>query len=152
MSFEKDGLEVVVDLLYGSDVTRKYTPDQSDLPTVLQKVFTRQWDDIWLSLSIATSQRSLLLEYGNNYMMQIKQVLQAEPLESPLINSFRKFVADPNDMGSLSTCISIIKQKRIFKTMPVSTSSPADSLDTQIADCLYVSAVAFPKYKKVKSK
>jgi hypothetical protein len=151
ISFEKDGLAVVVDLLYGSDVTREYTPDRSDLQNVLHKVFTRQWDDVWLSLNIAISQRALLLEDGNNHMMQIRQLLQAEPSDSPLINSFRKFSADQNDSESLSRCISVIKQNNVIKKLPIPASSAVDSIDALLADCLYIYAVVHPKSKKVKS-
>ncbi|MCI0558123.1 MAG: hypothetical protein MN733_06480, partial [Nitrososphaera sp.] len=75
LSFEKDGLVVVLDLLYGSDVTREYTPDRADLQSVLRKVFARRWDDVWLALNVAISERALLLQYANNHMIQIREML-----------------------------------------------------------------------------
>ncbi len=152
LSFEKDGLAVVVDLLYGSDVTREYTPDRADLQSVLKKVFTRHWDDVWLSLNVAISERASLLEYGNNHMMQIRQILQMEPSDSPLIKSFRNFTSDQNDSRSLSNCVSIIKKNDGIRNLPIPSSSAVDSLDTLLADCLYIYAVAQPLAKKVKSK
>lgn len=74
LSFEKDGLAVTVDLLYGSDVTRRFTRDQLTLSTVLRNVFTRKWDDIWLSLNLAIAQRALLLEYGTNHIIETKEI------------------------------------------------------------------------------
>jgi hypothetical protein len=38
-------------------------------------VFKRKWDDIWLSVNLAISQRSLLLKTGNNIINEIKRTL-----------------------------------------------------------------------------
>ncbi len=152
LSFEKDGLTVVVDLLYGSDVTRAYTVDHADLQTVLRKVFARRWDDVWLSLNVAISERSLLLEFGNNHMIRIQEMLRNAPSDSFFIKSFRNFVVDPTDMKSLSNCLSRVKEDKSIRKLPIPSSSAADSLDTLLTDCLYICAVTRPLPKKVKSK
>jgi hypothetical protein len=152
LSFEKDGLAVVLDLLYGSDVTIAYTPDRADLQTVLSKVFARQWDDVWLSLNVAISERALLLECANNHITRIQEILRTAPPDSAFVKSFRNFVADPNDMKSLSNCVSIIEEDERIRKLPIPSSSATDSLNTLLADCIYVCAVVRPPPKKVKSR
>jgi hypothetical protein len=102
LSFEKDGLSVSVDLLYGSDVTRRFTRDQLTLSTVLGNMFTRKWDDIWLSLNLAIAQRALLLEYGTNHIIEIKNMRETESSNSDFESYYRRFVADREDIQSLS--------------------------------------------------
>ncbi len=152
LSFEKDGLEVVLDLLYGSDVTMAYTPDRADLKSVLRKVFARQWDDVWLSLNVAVSERALLLEFASNHIMRIQEILRTAPSDSAFVRSFRNFEADPNNIETLSDCISIIREDESIRKLPVPSSSAVNSLDTLLADCFYVCAVARSVPKKVKSK
>jgi hypothetical protein len=151
LSFEKDGLTVVLDLLYGSDVTRSFTPDQLDLQTVLRKVFSRRWDDLWLSLNVAISERTLLLQFANNHFVQIIQLLKSST-DSQFINSYRKFIADHDDMDSLSDCLSILKEQDGIRKLPIPSSSAVDSIDTLLSDCLYLCAVSQPLSKKPKSK
>jgi hypothetical protein len=150
LSFEKDGLSVSVDLLYGSDVTRRFTRDQLILSTVLGNVFTRKWDDIWLSLNIAIAQRALLLEYGTNHIREIKNMRETESSDSDFESYYRRFVADQDDIQSLSECVRIVKEKASIKKLPIPSSSVADSLDTQLADCIYAYA-AYTSHKKVRS-
>ena len=150
LSFEKDGLVVSVDLLYGSDVTRRFTRDQLTLTTVLGKVFTRKWDDIWLSLNLAIAQRALLLEYGTNHITEIKNIRETELSNSDFENYYRRFVADQEDIQSLSECVRILKEKPSIRKLPIPSSSVADSLDTQLADCIYAYA-AYTSHKKIRS-
>jgi hypothetical protein len=150
LSFEKDGLVVSVDLLYGSDVTRRFTRDQLTLTTVLRNVFTRKWDDIWLSLNLAIAQRALLLEYGTNHITEIKNMRETEPSNSDFESYYRRFVADQEDIQSLSECVRILKEKPTIRKLPIPSSSVADSLDTQLADCIYAYA-AYTSHKKIRS-
>ncbi len=152
LSFEKDGLVVLLDLLYGSDVTRAYTPDRVDLRAVLHKVFARKWDDVWLSLNVAIVERALLLEFGSNHMIRIQEILKNAPSYSSLIKSFTSFTADSTRMDSLTDCLSIIKEDESIRKFPAPSSSAVDSLDTLLTDCIYICAVARPRPKKVKSR
>jgi hypothetical protein len=141
LSFEKDGLVVIVDLLYGSDVTRNFTHEQLDLGKVMNKVFRKKWDDIWLSVKMAISQRTLLLRDGKNVISEIDFLLtnKAEP---NFISNYDKFVAEPEDVKSLTECVKIIKQK----------IGPSQSTaDEAIADCVYVYAGAHYPFRKFKS-
>ncbi len=149
LSFEKDGLEVVIDLLYGSDVTRNFTHEKSALGNVLDKVFRRKWDDIWLSLKLAISQRSLLLRTGSNIINEIRLAL-SEKGDPNFIANYNKFVTVSDDIQSLEACIRIIKQKTNLSNMP-EPSSKADINDEEIADCVYFYAASQNPYKKVKS-
>lgn len=150
LSFEKDGLAVVVDLLYGSDVTRNFTHEKSDLGSVLNKVFRRKWDDIWLSVNLAISQRSLLLSEGNNIINEIGKAL-TDKANPEFITNYDKFVATPEDVQSLKECVKIIKQKVNQSKKPNQSSSKADIKDEDIVDCIYAYAAAHSPYKKVKS-
>jgi len=150
LSFEKDGLAVSVDLLYGSDVTRRFTKDQLILGTVLGNVFTRKWDDIWLSLNLAIAQRALLLEYGTNHIKEIKNIKEKETSNSEFEIYYKKFISDQEDMQSLSECVRIVKEKPNVRRLPIPSSSVADTLDTQLADCIYAYA-AYTSHKKIRS-
>jgi len=149
LTFEKDGLVVLVDLLYGSNVTRTFTHEQLDLPKVMNKVFRRKWDDIWLSVKMAISQRTLLLRDGNNIINEISRAL-TEKAGPDFIANYDKFVATPDDVQSLMECVRIIKQKINQSKRPAS-SSTADATDGDIADCVYAYAGAHNQYKKFKS-
>lgn len=150
LSFEKDGLSVVVDLLYGSNVTRNFTHERLDLGKVLDKVFRRKWDDIWLSVNLAIYQRTLLLKYGNNIINEIKQALSGKG-GSDFITNYNKFLTKPEDVQSLGECVRIIREKGNSSKRPGLSSSKADIIGADIADCIYAYAAAYNSYKKVKS-
>jgi hypothetical protein len=150
LSFEKDGLVVSLDHLYGSDVTRKFTKNQLTLNEVFQNVFTRNWDDIWLALNLAISQRALLLEHETNHIREIKNIKETEPSNSDFATYFKRFLDDQEDIQSLSDCVRILKEKDNIKNLSIQSSSVADLLDTQLADCIYVYA-AYLSHKKLKA-
>jgi hypothetical protein len=150
LSFEKDGLAVSIDVLYGSNVTKAFTKDHLTLDTTLKNVFTRNWDDIWLTLTTAISQRVLLFKYHTNHIMQIKNIKETESPSSDFGTCFRRFVANQEDMESLSECVRIVREKANISKLPIPSSSVADSLDLQLADCIYVYA-AYTSHKKVRS-
>ena len=141
LRFEKDGLFVIVDLLYGSDVTKNFTHEQLDLGKVMNKVFRKKWDDIWLSIRMAISQRTLLLRGGNNIISEIDHSL-TKKADPKFIANYDRFVANHEDAKSLMECVRIIKGK---------LSSPSSTTDGNIADCLYVYAGAHYPYRKFKS-
>jgi hypothetical protein len=107
----------------------------------MNKVFRKKWDDIWLSVKMAISQRTLLLRDGKNVISEIDFLLtnKAEP---NFISNYDKFVAEPEDVKSLTECVKIIKQK----------IGPSQSTaDEAIADCVYVYAGAHYPFRKFKS-
>jgi hypothetical protein len=113
-------------------------------------VFTRNWDDIWLTLNLAISQRALVLEYGTNHIIEIKNIKETEPYNSDFESYYSRFVADQEDIQSLSECVRIVKDKTNIRKLPIPSSSVADSLDTQLADCIYAYA-AYTSHKKIRS-
>lgn len=143
LSFEKDGLAVSVDLVYGNDVARKFTRDQLSLSKTLDRVFTRKWDDIWLTLTVAILQRSILLEHGNNIIKEIKYIHEQQD-NLVFKTCLTKFMANQNDIHSLSECIRIINESERFKKLP--------NLSSSVADCIYVYAAYAKQTTKVKSK
>ncbi|MEM3160408.1 MAG: hypothetical protein QXJ74_06465 [Nitrososphaera sp.] len=141
LSFEKDGLLVIIDLLYGSDVTKNFTHEGLDLGKVMNKVFRKKWDDIWLSVKMAISQRTLLLRDGNNIINEIDCSL-TKNADPAFMTHYNKFVANTEDIKSLMECVRIIKQK---------IGSSSTTADGDIADCVYAYAGAHYPYKKFKS-
>jgi hypothetical protein len=141
LSFEKDGLLVTIDLLYGSDITKNFTHEGLDLRKVMNKVFRKKWDDIWLSVKMAISQRTLLLRDGNNIINEIDRSL-TKSADPTFMTHYDEFVANTADIKSLMECVRIIKQR-------IGSSSTA--ADGDIADCVYAYAGAHYPYKKFKS-
>ncbi|WP_337863308.1 hypothetical protein [Nitrososphaera sp.] len=148
LSFEKDGLSVIIDLLYGNDVTKNFTHERAALVNVLDKVFRKKWDDIWLSVDLAISQRSLLLETGSNIINEIRLVLSEKP-NSNFVANYGKFTATPDDIQSLEACIRIIRHRMDLQKR--NSVPKTDMRDQEIADCIYVYAASNSHYKKVKS-
>lgn len=144
LSFEKDGLEVCVDLLYGSNVTANFTPDRANLDKVLGKVFARTWEDVRLSIDVAISQRILLLKCGRNYLMEIKRHADDKAAASEFSANFRKFLANPDDITSLDECVRILIEKVALDKIPFHPSAEAESLGEMLGNCLY----AYAAYKK----
>lgn len=140
LSFEKDGLSVTIDLLYGSNVTKSFTLEQLDLGKVMNKVFRKKWDDIWLAVNMAIGQRTLLLENGKNIIneMDLSLTKNADP---DFIANYDKFVAIPTDTRSLTECVRILKEKM----------RPSAVAEKDVADCVYVYAAVHYPYKKFKS-
>lgn len=141
LSFEKDGLFVIIDLLYGSDVTRNFTHEQLDLGKVVSKVFRKKWDDIWLSLKMAISQRTLLLRNGNSIVSELDRSLTKKS-DTTFKAHYEKFLTNPEDINSLSECVRAIKQK---------IGSLSGTTDGEIADCVYAYAGAHYPFKRFKS-
>ena len=40
----------------------------------MENVFSKSWDDIWLTFDVAISQRAILLRNRKNYIIQIKNL------------------------------------------------------------------------------
>jgi hypothetical protein len=132
---------VTIDLLYGSDVTRNFTHEQLNLGKVVSKVFRNKWDDIWLSLKMAISQRTLLLRNGNSIISEIDRSL-TKKADPTFRAHYEKFLTNPEDIKSLSECVRVIKQK---------VGSISATTDGDIADCVYAYAGAQYPFKRFKS-
>jgi hypothetical protein len=103
-------------------------------------VFRKKWDDIWLSVKMAISQRTLLLRNGNNIINEIDRSLTRKA--DPTFRAhYEKFLVNPEDVKGLSECVRVIRQK-IGSTI---------TADGDIADCVYTYAGAHYPYKRFKS-
>lgn len=129
---------MIINLLYGSDVTKNFTHGQLDLGKVLNKVFRNKWDDIWLSIKMAISQRTLLLKNRQSIIHEIERSL-TNKTDPTFRAQYGKFLANP-DVKSLSECVRIIKQK---------IGSLSTTADGDIA--VYAYAGAHYQYKRVES-
>ena len=132
---------MIIDLLYGSDITRNFTHEQLDFGKVVSKVFRKKWDDIWLSLKLAISQRTLLLRYRNSIIKELGRSLTKKA--DPTFRAYyEKFLTNPEDIESLSECVTILKRKM---------GSLTSISDGDIADCVYAYAGAHYPFKRFKS-
>ena len=59
--FKTDVLSVFIDMVYGSEVIQRFTSKQHRLSKLMENVFSKSWDDIWLAFNIAISERAMLL-------------------------------------------------------------------------------------------
>lgn len=60
--FRKDKLLISVGMIYGNEVISRFTGKQLSLEIIMEKVFSKLWDDIWLVFNLAIPQRAMLLE------------------------------------------------------------------------------------------
>ena len=72
--FKKRSLLVRIGMLYGDEVIQRFSSKEYHLSKLLEKVFSKSWDDIWLVFNIAISQRAMLLRNKNNHILQIKNL------------------------------------------------------------------------------
>jgi hypothetical protein len=148
LSFEKDGLSVVIDLVYGSEVTRHFTRQGLGLQSVLDRVFRRKWDDVWLALESAISQRALLLRTGNSIINELRRYLE-EGTDSNFVRNYEILASNPEDTESIEVCINLLKKSAFYQTH--ANSAIGVLKDEALADCLYFYAASHNSYKKNKS-
>jgi radical SAM superfamily enzyme YgiQ (UPF0313 family) len=60
--FRKGKLLISVGMIYGNEVISRFTGKQLSLEIIMEKVFSKLWDDIWLVFNLAIPQRAMLLE------------------------------------------------------------------------------------------
>lgn len=71
VSFKKENCTITVRMIYGDDVITLFTSNLYKLEALIEKVFSKKWDDIWLIFNVALSERSILLSNKNNNFIQI---------------------------------------------------------------------------------
>jgi hypothetical protein len=108
LSFKKRSLLVSVEMLYGNDVIRRFSSKEYHLTKLLEKVFSKSWDDIWLVFNIAISQRAMLLRNRNNHMIQIKNLKENDEYFKSI---FAKFCSSSSDSKALSDVLEYIQKK-----------------------------------------
>jgi hypothetical protein len=96
----------------------------------MEKVFSKSWDDIWLTFNVAISQRAILLRNRKNYIIQLKNLKENDEYFNSI---FSKFCTYPLDSEILTELVQYILSRLDFSSS---------------ADCLY----AFVSYIISRSK
>jgi hypothetical protein len=119
---------------YGDDVIRRFSSKNYDLTKLLEKAFSKSWDDIRLVFNIAISQRAMLLRNRRNYMTQLKDLKQNDERFRIL---FDRLCNDSLNSKTLSNLIEYTQDK-LDLSDPSLPSSIKDK--SYLADCLYAFA------------
>jgi hypothetical protein len=94
----------------------------------MEKVFSKSWDDIWLTFDVAISLRAILLRNRKNYIIQIKNLKENDEYFNSI---FSKFCTYSLDSEILTELVQYILSRLDF-------SSAATNEDIgYLADCLY---------------
>jgi hypothetical protein len=134
LSFKKHSLLISIEMLYGDDVIQRFSSKNYRLTKLLEKVFSKSWDDIRLVFSIAISQRAMLLRNRRNYMTQLKDFKENDERFRTL---FDGLCNDSSDSKTLSNLVEYIQDK-----LDISNPSLHSSIkdNSYLADCLYAFA------------
>jgi hypothetical protein len=135
----KGKLLVSVGMSYGNEVVNSFTGKQLSLDTIMEKVFSKSWDDIWLVFNLAISQRAMLLEYKKNQITEIKRLKENDEEFNTI---YKKFCDKPSDPIILRDIVNSLRSKADFSHIPEISRD-----DTHLANCLY----AFTSYSISKS-
>jgi hypothetical protein len=135
LCFKKRSLLVSVEMLYGNDVIRKFSSQKYHLNNLMEKVFSKSWDDVWLTFKVAISQRETLLTGRKNYITQINELKEKDEYFNVI---FDKFCSHSLDINILTELVQYVLRK-------LNLTEPSGS---RISDCLY----AFASYIITKSK
>jgi hypothetical protein len=134
LSFKKGSLNVTINMLYGAEIIQRFTSKQYDIRIIMEKVFSTVWDDIWLVVNLAISQRAILLKYKKDHMIQLKNLKENDEYFNL---TFTKFCQNPRDLKTLTDLVYNIRKQRDFLDLPLTSEH-----DGYLADCLY----AFTSY------
>lgn len=105
INFEKDGVEFLIETVYGSETTKRFTDGSLTLGMMLEKVFPKVWDDLWLGLKVGIKQRDLFLSYKTNHITHIKNNYTKNKFKS----NIEQFRENPNDLNLLKDLTSEIQ-------------------------------------------
>lgn len=135
----KGKLLISVGVLYGNEVIIRFTGKQLSLDIIMDKVFSKLWDDIWLVFNLAIPQRAMLLEYKKNHITEIKR-LKENDVEFKAI--YKQFCDKSSDRIILQNLVNTIRSKADFSGIPRILRD-----DAHLTSCLY----AFAAYSVSKS-
>ena len=60
ITMRKDGVEFVIETVYGDDIVRRFIDDKYVLDDLTNSMFEKSWDDIWLALTLGISETTVL--------------------------------------------------------------------------------------------
>ena len=134
LSFKKHSVSVSIEMLYGDEVIQRFSSKNYDLTKLLEKAFSRSWDDIRLVFNITISQRAMLLKNRRNYMIQLKELKENDERFRTLLDAL---CSDSSDSKTLSNLVEYI----LYKLDSSDPSLPSSIKDNSyLADCLYAFA------------
>jgi hypothetical protein len=132
MSYNKQELEVSFEMLYGSEVIRKFTSKSYGITELMTRVFPIVWDDIWLVLNIAIQQRTILLGHGKNHIIHLMKLYDED-------EHFTRFCHNSLNQEILVNLINYIAVKKEFSDINLSPDLNQNN-DGYLADCLFAFA------------
>ena len=71
------------------------------LDNLMENVFSKSWDDIWLTFDVAISQRAILLRNRKNYIIQIKNLKENDEYFNLIFNKFCTYSLDSEILTEL---------------------------------------------------
>jgi hypothetical protein len=101
LSFKKHSVSVSIEMLYGDEVIQRFSSKNYDLTKLLEKAFSKSWDDIRLVFNITVSQRALLLKNRRNYMTQLKDLKENDERFKTLFDGLCNDSSDPKTLSNL---------------------------------------------------
>ncbi len=127
--FTKNDVEFVIQTVYGSNATKKFTNDTITLKMILDMAFPQSWDDIWLALNTGIEQRRLYLKHGKNHMTEMRHLYTTNDTFKQKLNQFLSHSADVKIVTDVSTFL----QNNVDQNLSKSSLQ-------NIADCIYLGA------------
>jgi hypothetical protein len=130
---KKRSLLISVEMLYGNEVIQRFSSKKYCLDNLMEKVFSKSWDDIWITFNVAISERAILLRTRKNHIILIKNLKENDEYFNSLFN---KFCTHSLDSEILSELVHYVVSK-LDLTNP---SAAANEDISYLADCLYAFA------------
>jgi hypothetical protein len=118
-------------MLYGNEVIQRFSSQKYYLDNLMEKVFSKSWDDIWITFNVAISQRAILLRTRKNHIIEIKNLKENDQYFNSI---FSKFCTYSLNSQILTELVQYVLSKL------ESINPPADADIDHLADCLYAFA------------
>lgn len=99
------------------------------LDNLMEKVFSKSWDDIWLTFDVAISLRAILLRNRKNYIIQIKNLKENDEYFNSIFSKFCTYSLDSEILTELV--------QYILSRLDFSSSTATNEDIGYLADCLY---------------
>ena len=116
LCFKKHSLLVSVEMLYGNDVIRKFSSEKYQLDNLMEKVFSQLWDDVWLTLKVAITQRETLLTGRKNYITQINDLKEKDEYFNVI---FDKFCIHSLDINIVTELVQYVLRKLNLRALGI---------------------------------
>lgn len=134
LSFENEGISVSIETLYGNNVIKRFTKQDLSVGKLMEKVFSKSWDDIWLILNVAISELALLREYQVSHLSEFERLMRSD---SEFKEKFLDFCSRPEDEKTINSLIAV-GQNKVNRNK---IRENKDNFDDQyLLDCLYAYA------------